>query len=794
MGDCPDSDQPGYFCHLTGYSCMGNVSALRVYHIAAIRIMELGLSLKMRTADHRVLTGWAFMGRGALPCAPMGNLIGKLLVLVLVLLVLLGTPSQPAWAAVAQSERVPLTLELLQQRIRSPAQSEGIRVIDLRRLVIDLRPDNGTFREQFYTLLQNQLQKPGSPLGLDLSYSLIQGEFSFSRLGLRTPLYGEALSPLFTPAELTQLQRDRRRLSQLSRLSQSLLIAPNRESQNAALQITVMRGVLKLVQTRFSDPADFANLFFLNRIEAQGVVFAQTTDWSQTRFSQPVSFAGGIFARDTRFRNSIFFARATFSQGQFQGSVTFQGSEFQGGAAFNQAAFQQSANFSRVQWQETVDFAQARWQDQAEFSRNYFGQSLFLTDGAFERGVIFRETQFNRAVNLRGTSIQELADFSYAGFGRSAYLNVAGLRFDPDRAKILGNPGQIGRVFSVPTLQGNENLLRSLVRNFRLLEQIPDANQVEYLTQRLRLKELRQQLFGVNLNTASLAKLQQTGFSSSQALEITRRRNQQSFRSVTELLNLEGIDLATFINVRDRLTAAESASDIGWLLDGLTWLGLSLLLLLSRNGTSFWLIFGVGLVTAAYFGVLFWLVDRWRRRVPRAIVPSVAETVWVMVSYGLLTLGGILAIFRTGDQPWLTLASLSVITVPFPLGLLLVLFQRGRYHDLMEVSYFEEEGTLRQLRLTIGRLPILPRYGLFRERYMPLLWDRRWNWLNYYDFSFNNLLKFGFNDIRLRDQHLPSIISLLAWYQWSLGILYIALLLWTLSRTIPGLNLLIYFK
>lgn len=82
----------------------------------------------------------------------------------------------------------------------------------------------------------------------------------------------------------------------------------------------------------------------------------------------------------------------------------------------------------------------------------------------------------------------------------------------------------------------------------------------------------------------------------------------------------------------------------------------------------------------------------------------------------------------------------------------------------------------------------------FRDHYMPILWDRRWNWLNYYDFSLNNLLKLGFNDIRLRDRHLPGIISALVWYQWSLGILYIALLFWTLARTIPGFNLIIYLK
>ena len=46
----------------------------------------------------------------------------------------------------------------------------------------------------------------------------------------------------------------------------------------------------------------------------------------------------------------------------------------------------------------------------------------------------------------------------------------------------------------------------------------------------------------------------------------------------------------------------------------------------------------------------------------------------------------------------------------------------------------------------------------------------------------------------LRDEHLPGLISGLVWYQWSLGLLYIVLLFWTLSRTIPGLNLLIYLK
>ena len=149
-------------------------------------------------------------------------------------------------------------------------------------------------------------------------------------------------------------------------------------------------------------------------------------------------------------------------------------------------------------------------------------------------------------------------------------------------------------------------------------------------------------------------------------------------------------------------------------------------------------------------------------------------------------------LFRS-DQPWLTLACLGVVTIPIPISLLVWLYRQGRYHDLMEVSYFVEDGSMRQLRLLIARLPIMPKFPFFRDRYTPILLDRRWNWLNYYDFSLNNWLKFGFNDIRLRDQHMPGLITALAWYQWGLGILYITLLLWTLSRTIPGLNVLLYF-
>lgn len=696
----------------------------------------------------------------------------------------------PVWAASStQPPLTPLTLEVLQERLKSPTQAEGSRTIDLRRLMIDLRSENAAFRDQFYRLIQTQLQRSITPLGLDFSDSLIRGELKMSDLGIRTPLYGQS-SPILTEREQSQLNRDRRRLSQLNQLSRSLLV----QTQLPPLQITLLRGSLNLVQTRFEGFVNVTNTFFLGRVEATGAIFEQETDWSEARFGQSATFTNAIFQRDARFRSTIFFDRLRFNQVQFQGAITFQSSEFLAPASFHQSLFQQAANYTRTQWKDNADFAQTRWQGVSLFDRSKFSQALFLTESTFETLLSFRQVQFNQSVNLRGAGIFDQADFGDASFAPAVHLNVPELQFDPRRATILGDPGRIGRVLFVPTLQGNETLLRNLVRNFRQMQQIADANQLEYMAQTLRSRQLWQRLLGADLNTAVPDRLQQVGFSPEQVKAIVQARTQTRFRTPSDILRLEEVDLGTYVKVRDRISVGQSLSAAGWLLDGLYWLGLSLLLLLTRYGTSFWLTFGVGIVGVAYFGLFFWLVDRYRRLYPKPILPAPEEATWVLSGYSLITLSGLIAIFQSAEHPILTLTCLGLVIIPVPMILLSFIYWRGRYHDLMEVSYFVEDGSFRQLRFLIGRLPNIPLFPQFRDRYTPILWDRRWGWLNYFDFSLNNFLRFGFNDIRLRDQSVPGLITSLVWYQWSLGILYFALLLWTLSRTIPGLNLLIYFK
>ncbi|HAX88203.1 MAG TPA: low-complexity protein [Cyanobacteria bacterium UBA11370] len=594
--------------------------------------------------------------------------------------------------------------------------------IDLRYLVINLTNENTEFRNQFYQLLQTKINRSQTPLGIDLSNSLIQGELSINKLALVTPLSKAALSPLLTPKEQEQLERDARFLT---------------EPGEQIPSITIFRGLLKLNQARFTGSVNFANTFFLQRVEALHTLFSEEANWSDTHFSRLANFSHATFGRDANFNHTTFFKTAEFHHVHFQGVTNFTETLFYNDANFSQAEFSQLANFTRTQWLKKADFNQTIWRDRSLLNKSYFAESLLFNNATFEKAATFRESHFQELVLWRNVSLLDQVDFSNARFTKNVYLNVEGLTFDSDRAKIFGDTGEIGKVLYISRLEGNQNVLRNLVRNFRQQQQIADANQLEYTTERLR----RQQL-------------------------------------VIRLFAEDGIYIPYTT----------------WLIDALQWLGLSLLLLLSADGTSFGLVFGVGMIAIAYFGLLFWLVDRWRRRYPKPILPTYLESISMIGSFTSLTFGGAIAIFQTSEQPSLTLLCLAGIILPIPLVLIGRLYQQGRYHDLLHLTYFVEDGSMRQLRLLIGRLPVIPRFPFFRDRYMPILWDRRWNWLNYYDFSLNNLLKLGFNDIRLRDEHVPGIITTLAWYQWSLGILYIALLLWTLSRTIPGLNLLIYLK
>lgn len=622
----------------------------------------------------------------------------------------------------ASGDRLPLTVTLLEERLTHPVLNDGALTIDLQNLVIDLTPENSLFRDQFYQQVKSLLSHSSKALGLDFSHSLIQGDFQVSRLGLYTQLTDATLPQNLSSVEQEQLHYDPDFLT---------------ENNGKPKTITVFRGLLKFPDALFTGKTDFSNTFFLQRVEGKDSKFTQEANWASSRFGRDVDLSGSIWGRDLNWSQSLWLGNSKFRQAQFQGSVDFNHSHFLGLVDFEQSQFFQVTNFTNVQWLKTVNFRQCSWRDRLLFSGSRFFQDLNLNGATLEKSAAFRYSRFSHLADLQDVKLLGQLDFSNAIFFPFAKINVAGLAFDSEQAKLLGDKNIIGKVLSLTALEGNETVIRNLVRNFRNLEQISDANQMEYTSQLLLLQQLNQEL-----------------------------RNWPTDRQL----------LLTWLNHFSQ------------------WLLLVNLLLFSNYGTNVSLVIGIGMISIAFFGACFGLIDRVRRWQPNPILPSRLESLDLFLSWFLLTLLGLINVFTSTQHPWSTLWGLGLIILPLSGGLIFKLYSQGRYHDLLQISYFTQEGTLRQLRLLIVRLPIIPEFPFFRDRYMPLVWERRWNWLNYYDFSCNNFLKLGFNDIRLRDEHVPGLISILVWYQWSLGILYVTLLLWTLSRTIPGLNLLIYLS
>ncbi|QHU85160.1 pentapeptide repeat-containing protein [Microcystis aeruginosa NIES-298] len=648
----------------------------------------------------------------------MGALLKSCWLLIIVLLFFC-LHSLPSLAVV---DRVPLTVTLLQERLSAPVLKEGMTTIDLANLVIDIRDENKELQEQFYQQIQGQINRAKQPLGLDFSNSLIQGNFIASRLGLPTPLTKVALATLLSPTEEQLLQQDENFLF---------------DSDEPVFNVTVFRGPVKLQGTVFMGEVDFSKTFFLQIVEAMAAKFSRESNWVESRFARVAKFTKANFMGDVNFSQSQFLNKAIFRSVHFKSITNFHGSHFTAEAYFDQTKYDKLADFTRTFWQKEANFYQSQWRDRPLFSKSRFLSLLTFRNATFEKSGAFRSSYFNGVVSFQDVKLLDQVDFSNSTFTKNSYLSVSGLAFDSDKAKILGDRGVIGQAIYLPNLAGNETVLRNLVRNFRSLEQIADANQIEYKTEKLRLQQLKEKLNNI---------------------------------SFIRLINLT------------------------WVADFLHTSFLTLLLLLSQDGTNFSLVFGTGIIIFAYFGCLFWLIDRVRRLTPKPVIPNGYEIFCMVTSYIILTLSGVFNILQSASRPLLTLTAIALILVPLPLILIIELYRRGRYHDLMDSSYFLQDGSMRQLRLLITRLPVVPEFPLFRDRYTPISWQKRWNWLNYYDLSLNNLLKLGFNDWRVRDRELPAIISFLVWYQWGIGIFYITLLLWTLSRTIPGLNLLIYLK
>lgn len=613
-----------------------------------------------------------------------------------------------------------LNSEILLTKVGHLVEDRGQTRIDLSNLIIDLTNFNGDFSQKFYQEINNIVGRGNSLIGLDFSNSIIQGDLQLDRLGILSTVGEGALPAFFNPDEQAQIQQ---------------FYPVDSSVDRPKPRINIFRGDLNLVGTIFTGEVKSSNSLFLQPVIANNAKFQNKVDLSQATFVQELDLSNAIFEQSLNFHRSHFFAHSKFKQVEFKSVVDFSNSQFESLTEFNESVFESSADFTRTIYIQPVNFSQAIYRDRLIFAKAKFLDAVIFTNTIFEKVVTFRDIYLNAIINLQDAHLLDRLDFSNAFFGLRAKINTSGLAFDSAEAKIIGESG-IGQLIRVNRLEGNETVLRNLIRNFRSLEQIADANYLEYQREQLRAKVLRDRL---------------------------------SKNSWQKVFTWQWISLVS------------------------SWLVLNLLLLMGDYGTNINLLFTIGIIIIAFFSFLYWLIDRYRPEISQPIIPRGEELIIMPASYLIISVIAIINIFVTTSRPGLTLWGIVIILLPIPLAITTTIYQQGRYHKLLDTTYFVEDGSLREFRLLLGRLPIMPRFPFFRDRYQPILWEKRWNWLNYYDFSLNNILKLGFNDIRLRDQHLPGLISTLVWYQWCLGVVYIILLLWTLSRTIPGLNLLIYF-
>jgi uncharacterized membrane protein SirB2 len=614
-----------------------------------------------------------------------------------------------------------LTPEILQAKTKNLTQQEARETIDLSNLMIDFTNANSKFSQYFYQELNNLISRSSTPLNLDFSNSIIQGDFQLNQLGIASSVGEGALSSLFTTLEQ-------------EKINQFYPLKIN--TREDIPRVNIFRGSLYFKNTVFTGNIEASNSLYLQSIAAEEANFKGIVDFSQSIFTKEFDFSNAVFNQNLNFYKSHFFAKVKFNLAKFKGITDFNKNQFEALTEFKQTLFTQLADFTRCTFVDTVDFSRAGFSDRLIFTKSKFLHPLLFINSNLENTVSFRDIYLNSLINLQDTHLLNRLDFSNAFFTPQASINVSGLAFDATESQIIGQPGIIGKYLRINRLQGNETVFRNLIRNFRSLEQIADANHLEYQEKQL------------------------------QAKAIGDRLTIKSWRTI--------------------FTG-------NWVSLILPWLSLNLLLLLGDYGTNITLIFSIGITTIALFSFLFWLIDRYRPHISQPVIPRRDEIIMMLLSCSGANLFSLVNIFVTTDRPWLTLAAIAIVLLPIPLVITILIYHRGRYHKLLDSSYFVENGELRQFRLLIGRLPIMPRFVFFRDRFLPILWETRWNWLNYYDFSLNNIFKLGFNDLRVRDRHLPGLISALVWYQWCLGVLYIVLLLWTLSRTIPGLNLLIYF-
>ena len=71
------------------------------------------------------------------------------------------------------------------------------------------------------------------------------------------------------------------------------------------------------METRFNGTVQFANTFFLQPVDAQGAIFNQQVNWTETRFSRTASFAVELLRKKASSKVVYFLKKLILSKRNF---------------------------------------------------------------------------------------------------------------------------------------------------------------------------------------------------------------------------------------------------------------------------------------------------------------------------------------------------------------------------------------------------------------------------------------------------------------------------------------------
>ncbi|MEM7593189.1 MAG: pentapeptide repeat-containing protein, partial [Cyanobacteria bacterium P01_A01_bin.83] len=550
--------------------------------------------------------------------------MAKALQTLLITLGLILCFTTPVLADIVTEPRSDLTLEELQSQTSNLIQQDGRATLNLSNYRLDLSHSDREFNQQFYQEINDVIIRASNAININFDNSLILGDFDLYRLGIASSIGEGVISSLFTKAEKAQIKQ---------------YLTVDDANNQLIPQINVFRGTLYFNNAIFTGKVDGHDSIFLRTVDAVDAIFQDDANFNQAVFVREINFNHATFQRNANFSASHFWGQVNFPQSQFKELVDFSQSQFEALGVFNKVFFNQSANFSRSVFSQIVDFSQAIFSDRLIFAKSQFLDSVILTNSNLDQTVTFRDIYLNSLLDLKDAHILNRLDFSNAFFTPQSQINVSGLAFDGTEAKIIGQPGVIGKLLQVYRLQGNETVLHNLIRNFRSLEQIADANYIEYQQQQLKLTQINNRLF------------------------------KTSWRKIFTW---------------------------SWISLIPQWMSLSILLLLGDYGTNISLLFSLGIISTAFFSLLFWIIDRYRPHISQPIIPTRWEIIFMLLSYVSLTITSIFNIFITSNKPWLTLITIAVVLIPIPSLITSQIYQQGRYHQLLDQSYLVENGAFRE--------------------------------------------------------------------------------------------------